>query len=141
MKNAYNIFIWFSLLIAFLLILLLGFWSIYPYKTIEFNKNSGLIQNLDKTVKRGDRVRYLIDYCKFTDEIPTITKFFIDGVIYETPKTIGVADKGCRVEISDAYVPKAIPEGSYSLKIVATYKVNPIRTIQVVSHTENFFVK
>lgn len=141
MKKIGTLVQWLGLITAWLLILLCGFWLLYPYKTIEFNRPLGLIQNEDKTVKRGDRIRYLIDYCKYTNIMPEITKFFIDGVVYETPKTVGVASKGCGLQISDAYVPKAIPEGTYSLKIVATYKVNPIRTIKIVSQTEPFVVK
>jgi len=125
---------------ALFLIILCSYWYLYPFKTIEF-KQPHLIQNLDNEVERGDRLRYLVDYCKYTNIQPEVTKYFIDGVIYETPKSTGVVEKGCGMVVSDVYVPKAIPEGTYTLKIVSRYKLNPLRTIDVVSLTEKFTVK
>lgn len=97
--------------------------------------------NKDSIVERGDRVRYKVNYCKYTNQMPYITKYFVDGVVFETPKTFGVVGMGCGEVISDAYVPKAIPAGEYHLTIVASYKVNPIRNIEVVNTTQKFIVK
>ncbi len=73
--------------------------------------------------------------------MPMLTKFFIDGVIFRTPTVPSVVPKGCGEIISDAYVPKAIPAGSYSLKTTAEYKVNPIRTIIITNYTQSFIVE
>jgi hypothetical protein len=112
----------------------------YPYKTADFQLPFKIL-NENKTVVRGDRLRYEITYCKYTTMHPDLTKFFIDGVIYETPKVPGVAEQGCRTEVADVYVPKAIPPGNYTLKTVAIYHVNPIRNIEIVNYTEQFTIK
>jgi hypothetical protein len=72
--------------------------------------------------------------------VPELTKFFIDGVIYETPKSIGAVEMGCHVQNVDVYVPKAIPSGTYKMKFVAKYKVNPIRYIEYINYSEPFIV-
>lgn len=138
-KIAYA-FMWLTITIALGLMLTFIYWLVYPYKTAEF-KLPFEVMNENKIVMRGERLRYKIDYCKYTDQMPDVTKFFIDGVIYETPASPGLARIGCNVDISDVYVPRAIPPGKYSLKIVARYKLNPIRTIEIVNYTEPFTVK
>lgn len=117
------------------------FWYFYPYKIAEFRNLPFPVLNENAEVKRGERLRYLIEYCKYTDISPMLTKYFIDGVIYETPKVPSVVPEGCGQIVSDVYVSKAIPAGQYSLKIIAEYKVNPIRTIQFINYTQPFTVK
>ena len=142
MKNKlFVVFSWTVIISMMLIILLLGFWLLFPYKIAEYKNVPFPILNENKIVKRGDRVRYLIDACKYTTQIPELIKFFVDGVIFETPKTVGVVPFGCNQVTADAYVPRAIPTGVYSLKMVVKYKVNPIRTIEYTNITEKFTVE
>lgn len=126
---------------ALIMIVVVVYWLIYPYKVADFNNLPFPIMNENKTVSRGERLRYFIDYCKYTDTMPELTKFIIDGVVYEMPKTVGIAHKGCNNAVSDVYIPRSIPSGTYHLKTVARYKVNPLRTIEIVNETEAFTVK
>lgn len=121
-------------------LLLLAYWYVYPYKLIEFKNSPFPVINENAIVQNGDRLRYKIDYCKYTDESPTVVKYFIDGVIYEVNTVDGILEKGCHQSVMDVYVPKAIPGGSYSVKVVATFKPNPIRKIKYTSQTQNFIV-
>lgn len=141
MNKLLYIFIWITILTALGLMFTIFYWLFYPYKIADFKNVPFPIINESKTISRGDRVRYNIEYCKYTDVIPELTKFFIDGVVFETPKTVGVVENGCGSVIADAYIPRAIPPGNYSIKTVARYKVNPIRTIEVVNYTEPFIIK
>lgn len=130
---------YFTIFSAFILLSLVSYWLIYPYKVAEFSNLPFPIEN--PMVKRGERVRYKIQYCKYTNINPQLTKYFIDGVVYKTPKTPSIVPKGCGTIISDAYVPKALPSGTYSLKTVAEYHVNPIRTVEIINYTQPFQVE
>jgi hypothetical protein len=141
MKKIISIVQWVGIATAWGLVLLCGFWLLYPYKIAEFKNVPFPIMNENSTVTRGERVRYEIEYCKYTNESPSLTKYFIDGVIYETPKSPSSVPSGCGKIISDAYVPKAIPTGVYSIKSIAEYKVNPLRTIKITNYTQQFIVK
>lgn len=129
---------WIGIGLSFVFLGVVAYWEIYPYKIADFITPFEIITPV---VKRGERVRYIVDGCKYVDMAPSIIKFFIDGVVYETPKSVSVVPKGCGKTISDAYVPRAIPPGTYSIKTVAEYKVNPIRTIQITNYTKPFKVE
>ena len=130
---------YFTLVLGFVIVGTYTYWTNYPYKTIEFKNNPFPPSNPEVT--RGERLRYKVDYCKFTDENPTVVKYFIDGVIYETSPTVGVMTEGCYIDEVDVYIPRALPPGNYSIKIVAIFHPNPIRTITITSNTQQFEVK
>ena len=141
MNKVIQIISWITITLAIGVISVISYWMIYPYKTVEFYNGTFPIENENSTVERGGRLRYRVNACKFTDQAPEITKFFIDGVVYETPKSPGGIEKGCGITITDVYVPKAIPAGEYTLKILVEYHVNPIRTITFTNYTEPFIVE
>ncbi len=132
---------WLTILSAMGILLVAGYWAFFPFKLVEFYNRPFEVTNEDRTVARGDRLRYRIDYCKYNDLMPEITKYFMDGVQYETPKALGGLPKGCQTIISDVYIPRAIPPGDYTVKIVTRYHVNPIRNIEFVNFTEKFTIK
>jgi len=132
---------WAVLLLLSIVVFTVGFWLLYPYKTIEFKNNVFPVINENRTVSRGDRLRYEVDACKYTDIVPILKKYFVDGVIYEVTESFGAVDRGCRKTIVDVYVPRAIPVGTYKMKFIAKYQVNPIKTIVFVNYSEDFVVK
>lgn len=131
-----------SSLIVFVLISVVAvmtFWSVYPYKVIEFKDEVYPIHT--KTVERGGTLVYEVNACKYTSLSPSITKYFVDGVVYETPKVYGVVDPGCRKTDVAMYVPLALPLGEYKVKLIIHYKVNPIRTVEFTNYTETFTIE
>lgn len=130
-----------AIISAISMIIMVVYWLTYPYKVADFKNNPFPIMNENRIVVRGERLRYFIDYCKYTNIMPELTKFIIDGVVYEMPKTVGIAYKGCNNVVSDVYIPRSIPSGTYHLKTVARYKMNPLRTIEIINETERFTIK
>jgi len=128
--------IFLSLAGVFLLIII--YWTVYPYKTIEFNTDVAKVHN--KQVERGEYLYYEIDYCKHTDKEAKLTRSFVDGVKYDIPDGYSDVEKGCAVKVIQIYIPKGIGTGTYMIKQVRHYQVNPIRTIDVVHFTEQFEV-
>jgi len=121
-------------------VLVIAIWWVYPYKLIEFKNDPFPVLNENLVVKSGDRMSYLVDYCKYTNESPTVTKYFVDGVILEVNTVEGVYEKGCHQIKMDIYIPRSIAPSNYAIKIVATFHPNPIRTIKYTTKTLNFTV-
>jgi len=141
MKKLTYIISWLAIVMAMIMMMILSFWEFYPYKIIEFKKRPFPIVN-EQPVARGDIVAYKIDACKFTDVVPEMTVFFVDGIVYEVPiKKKGGIGRGCAVTIIFIEVPKSLPVGTYSLKLIMHYKMNPFRTIEIINTTEKFVVK
>ena len=128
-----------SITSAMCLVILMGYWLLHDYKLIQFKDNVFPVVN--KEVERGSLVFYKVNACKYTDEMPSVKRFFVDGLIYETSESVGTAEGGCRVTTIGIYVPKALPVGKYHFKVISTYHPNPIRTIQYVNSSETFEVK
>lgn len=127
-----------TIAVALLFTIVVFFWLLFPYKTIEFNTDVAKVQN--KQVERGDYLYYEIDYCKYTDKEAKLTRSFIDGVKYDIPDGYSDVEKGCAVRVIQIYIPRGIGTGTYMIKQVRHYEVNPIRTIDVVHFTEQFEV-
>lgn len=141
MNKKFYYLAWFSLLSSAAAIIIVLVWLLYPYKTVDFFNTPFPIHNEGATVSHGKVLWYGVDYCKYTDIRPKMVKYFVDGVIYQTSETIGILSKGCHVDEVGMYIPWALPNGEFSVEIVAQFQVNPIRTITVESQTQTFIVK
>ena len=128
--------VWFILLSAMVTIGLIIFWLSYPYKPVEFKDGPFKVKTLE--VKVGGHVEYEVNVCKNVDYGGKISRTFIDGVIYTTPDIETNMEKGCSDRIISVYIPRALPEGTYTIKTNYHYQVNPIRTVDVVTYTEQF---
>lgn len=113
-------------------------WWIYPYKTATINQQPYIIS--ESKIKQGDNLNYVIDACNYTDIVPTVTKQFVDGIVYSVPEGAIRLPMGCNKTIVSVKVPKNLPTGEYYLKVYVSYKINPIRTIISDYQTERFSV-
>lgn len=136
-----RIIAWFTIISALALMGLFLLWSFYPYKLVEYKNLPYPVLNSNSTVKRGEQLIYEIDYCKHTNEIPEVSKFFIDDIIYQSPDSVAVATSGCRKQVIYLYVPQNLPTGKYSLRIIIRYHPNPIRTVTYINNTQTFTVE
>jgi len=137
-RRILNIISFISIFTAFWLIILIGYWKLHNYKLIEY-KNAPF-PVLNPIVKGGERLEYIVDYCKYTDESPRVTKYFVDGVILEVNTVDGIYEKGCHQTKMDIYIPRSIAPSNYAVKIIAVFHPNPLREIKYVTKTINFTV-
>jgi len=129
---------WIIIITAFLLMALIIFWLLFPYKVTEFKTQPFPIQN--KVVRSGDHVLYEVDYCKNMSLSARISRSFEDGLIYTAPDIDNDAGAGCHKKLISVYVPRALPPGIYNIKNTYIYQVNPIRTVEATAITEKFEV-
>lgn len=113
------------------------FWWIYPYKTSVQIQPYKVI---NKTVKQGDLLSYEMDYCKYTDVVPTVQRQFIDGIIYSVPADSAQLKKGCGIITNSIKIPATLPPGVYYIHATVSYQMNPIRNITNEYVTEKFSV-
>lgn len=137
-QKIFNYVSWITIFSAGCLIILFGYWYIYPITPIIFELPFK-VEN--KEVKSGDYLFYLVKYCKNTKVIPIISKTFVDGVTYTVQQEPAVENKvGCGERRIAQYVPKALPLGKYHISITYHYQMNPVRYIDVVAKTEEFTI-
>lgn len=129
-------------LIAFAMIVFVWvifmFWFVYPYKTVDIKTQPYIVNNTE--IKQGGQLNYIIDACNYTDIVPTVTKQFVDGIIFSVPESVVKLPLGCNKTIVSVKVPKNLPIGEYSLKIFVNYHMNPVRDIKNEYQTEKFSV-
>ena len=135
-----TVFSYGTMLLAFVFLAVVLFWQFYPYHVIDSRPKPYNIVEPGKTVYQGGVLSYEYDYEKFLDTPVTVRKQFVDGIIFEAPsiftyKPVGEGHVHAQIEI-----PETLPPGTYHLRITATYKVNPIRSITIENSTEEFTV-
>jgi hypothetical protein len=134
-----NVLSWIVIILMMVLILTVGYWMIYPYKTVVFLNHPFEISPETLVVKAGQNITYHTDYCKYTTLPATVTRSFVDGVKYSTPPTIANNAPGCHELFPSLLVPN-LPPGTYYLRNIYQYQVNPIRIITIEATTSAFTI-
>lgn len=131
-----------TIILALVSIWIAGYWLISPVKTIEFKQKVFPVLNENKTVQSGGYLEIEIDYCKYTNEIPRITRHFIDSVVYTLPEVEAVAKgKGCGKDKVLIYVPKVlVPANNYVYEQTFHYKPNPLKEVSITINSEPFTI-
>ena len=119
-------------------LLLVAFWMFYPYKTITHSPQPYKLYS--DTVVQGGYVAYDYSYCKYSDVPETVSKQFVDGLIYQSSDIPTLVPMGCGKVHKEINVPRTLPAGKYQLVTTAVFRVNPIRDITVITKTEWFTV-
>jgi len=129
-----------TLIISFGLIAMIIFWLTYTPKLIYQSPKPFPMVDGIKVAKQGGVLSYEYSYCKYTDIQATVSKQFIDGLIFQSEDTSTTLYKGCGHVHRQIHIPETLPPGVYHLHIIANYKINPIREVKVINDTEEFTV-
>lgn len=133
-------FSWIILLMAMGIILYVGYLLFHPFKTMDVVEPIKIV-NENKEVKVGEPIKSELEFCRYTDRIATVTTVLEGPIQITYPPKESRLDPGCRTIVGGSTsVQEYTPPGEYRLKIVAEYKMNPIRTITKVFYTEEFNV-
>lgn len=124
--------------VAFIILVTLLFWKLYPYDPLVINERP--MKVLTKEIKKGELLKYEVNYCKNTELRVTIKRKFQDGLLYVLPDTETTNPMGCRIQTIALEVPNTLSAGDYVLLSEFVYKVNPIREVVVRTHTQKFTV-
>jgi hypothetical protein len=133
----------FSVTTLLLSVLLLGqilFWLLYPYPMVTYDHKPFHIVESPKAAYQGGHLSYEYAYTKPRQYTTTVTKQFVDGIVFQSESLVTLRPIGHAHVVSEIPVPYTLPPGRYKLRITATYKLNPIRSVTQISETEQFLV-
>lgn len=138
MKRAINLFSWLILIVFYAVMGLFIYWSIRPYRVLEFQGETFPVTT--KSVRQGGYVAYTSNFCKYTDLPATVSRSFVNGIIFNTPSTTTNRQEGCHQMSIRVIVPPELIPGLYHIEIIYEYQVNPIRKVTIKRSTDNFNV-
>lgn len=135
-NNFFYYFAWMGILGLIGIVLITTYWYVAPYEVLTFQNGNNVL--LEKTVKSGGYLQVKEKYCKKMKLPASVSRKFIDGVVYQVPIYIENRPVGCGEIIEYVYIPKALPAGRYQATIIYTYQVNPLRKMNYELTTEFF---
>jgi hypothetical protein len=142
-----NILAYIVLSIALVLMLVLLFWIVYPYKTADIQEPIKVL-NENHQVAPNEKISMELHITKYelypvetTNTIICGTRIYVVGSVL--PKGSSTLPKGSYVRIQDAYTlpGDAMPGETCQFTFHNDYKVNPIRVVTKEWRSESFTVK
>jgi hypothetical protein len=138
-ERVLNCVAFFTILFTFIPLLTGIYWLTYPYEVLTINEHP--LKVLSRQVQTDGIVMFELDYCKHMNIEGTISRRFIDGLIYSVPNITVHNEPGCRKVIITEDIPNNLPPSEYVMDFHYTYQVNPLRKITVHAHTQKFTVE
>jgi hypothetical protein len=127
MRRLPNILSFIIIVVSGIIIIVGGYWLIYPYKVIDIHE----VKVLNNPVRPGEELQIFLDTTK---HLPLTAKIL--GSI-ENDHAYPMADQYSNVPMGKAdwvlrvKMPESIPEGEYRFHRTYIYRVNPLRDIIV----------
>lgn len=116
------------------------FLRFYPFKTVVVNS----IKILTPEIERGGTVRYMSDYCRYTDSQTVVYKTVVDvndlSKRYPLPSTDRLSVPGCHVREGFTNIDPQVPPGEYYIEATSVDKIED-REIKVKTIIGNFKIK
>lgn len=127
---------WASLLFAGLVIgcsILIAYWATSGETAVTI-KNQFSLEAKQKTVRAGDYVTLVVDFCKHTDAHGRVVRRIAsDKTELLAPVETDKAPKGCYHNVPIAVpIPPQATAGTYRVYYRSTYKTNPLHSNVVV---------
>ena len=119
--------------------LYMAFW---PMKSIVVDGDDKIL-NPNKQVRPGEVLVYSFKYCKYTDKQAAISRTLVGETTTSYPAlpSTNRVPPGCGTAVSqNLIVPEAVQPGFYTLRLSATYQLNPLRAPTINHQSERFEV-
>ena len=131
-----------AIVLSTIFLIVLLYWSLYPYKTVEIKESTFPVLNKNKTVIVGENLAYRSTSCRYFIGEIVVHRTLVNHTLIDFPDTRFYQDKKACVSFVNRTleIPSYAPSGKYHLEITNFIKVNPIRTISVKVSTEEFTV-
>lgn len=135
-----QIFIYGTVGLAFLLILVSQFYMLYPFQVLEMQQPYVLTT---KDLHAGDEFSYAVVYCKHTDKRADTSRFLLgeDGSKYPIVVPAAVLPQGCGTATSTGKLPLDMVSQNYHIHVVVKYTFPFGRIVEKEFRSEEFFVK
>ena len=125
------------LALLFGIVIYMGFLAIFPLNILTIGN-----VRLDRTtVKAGETINYINDYCKTREAVATVNVALHNDVIVPMSPLISARSAGCRFNVARPIkIPDNTPAGTHHLEIDIIYQHNPLNTEIVHFRTPDFQV-
>jgi hypothetical protein len=134
-----NILAWGGLGLTGLLIILLMYWSLVPFKPVlEIPDNK--LNVVNKEVKAGDDLILNYHVCKRGDLTGLVTRYIEDNQVIALPDLYSRFPEGCATYNIPVTIPINTPTDNYTFHAQVTYKVSPIKTVTYDFYSDKFKV-
>lgn len=133
--NHYTLYL---LLITTILIIVTGFWLLYPQKIMVIENPQNV--KLNKTVyHKGERITYELNYCKYKPYTATVYRTLVNSIRISYTEMHSNIAMGCRtLRSSDLRIPEFAETGRYHIETTVEYVVNPLRTERITWRSQEF---
>jgi hypothetical protein len=118
----------------------IAFYSLYPFRTVEYLNSPFPILNPDQVVVAGSDVSYVVDYCRYTDLPTHVTRSLVNEIIYTLPSVDVKSPEGCESSVTIVSIPKEIAPGKYHLESSLSWNINGFRVVTKQVRTQEFTV-
>ena len=105
---------------------------LWPYRTVDVTEPMSVINT---TVQPGEVVRYEIQYCRYTEKDSSISWILVQEENKGSDYFLGSRDSGglpagcATINSQTPPVPNNTEPGTYYVKAVVRYQINPLRVI------------
>lgn len=136
----------FALLLACLgLLVYFWVWASTPVTVMDLYHTPLRVQNVNREIDQGQPLTYAIEYCKYVDATPTMSRELVavDGrdLKIMLPLVSGSLETGCHQTTLVEAVPGWVPSGKYILRITRVYGTRTFVDHPSVFETEPFAVR
>lgn len=134
-----NILAWGGLGLTGLLIMLLVYWALVPFKPVlEIPDNK--LNVVNKEVKAGDDLILNYHVCKRGNLTGLVTRYIEDNQVIALPDLYSRFPEGCATYNIPVTIPINTPTDMYTFHAQVTYKVSPIKTVTYDFYSDEFKV-
>lgn len=143
-KNAFYWTSFFGMISGIFLILYFLYLAFYPFPTVTVKQPLHVITPI---IKRGELLRYSVEYCKLTDKEANIIhqligdqSLRIDGAGVVISNATLRVEEGCGTLIKGIPIPEFTPPGEYHLEEWVCYDVTPLQKSCMLLVSDHFEV-
>lgn len=134
-----NVLAWGALALTGLIIVLLMYWSLVPFRPIlEIPDNK--LNVVNKEVKAGENLLLNYHVCKRGNMTGAVTRYIKDSQVIVLADVNSRFPSGCGTYTIPVMIPINTPTDLYTFHAQVTYKVSPIKTVTYDFYTDEFKV-
>ena len=137
--KVWNCLSWLSIVLILSVSIVGLYWMFYPYKTLTVVNSPVPVS--PAAISSGEPLTLQLELIKGTSKPGRVTANLINDVVIDFPVRWIVFPKGPCKRNFLMEIPKYAPPGEYYIRFIVHYKMNPIRTIDVVFETQNFTIE
>lgn len=108
-----------------------------PVEVLQVNNEPYPV--LNQPLKAGQQLTIYTDVCKLTDASGLVTPMLVGEHLIYLPSFVTNIKQGCfKGNVDIGLLPLSIPEGTYTLRLVIEYTINPLRKEYKTVESEPF---